>query len=111
MEGKKEFFNASCVNLKVVLTVRAGDQTGCVYKIEEFCLACYESKVICYGNPNNPFLDGIRACSNDGGQYAEVDLQVNKCGCTLDKLLNKHNKIIFLSAGPALAVTSAHCKL
>jgi len=108
MEGKKEFTNNTCFDLKIALTVRVADKPGCVLRIEEFCLRSSESKCIEFGNKCNPFLDGIRCCSSENGLLTECILLTNKCGTQVDKLLNTNNHIIIISAGPCLVVTG-HC--
>lgn len=107
MEGIKEFINNACEDLNVTITVRSGDQPGCVFRIEEFCLKRYECKKVVYGDKCNPFLDGICACYCDIGQYAETNLRVKKCGCPLDRLINTHKRIIFLNAGPNIVITAS----
>ena len=107
MEGVREFVNNSCSNLNIIISVRAGDRIGCIYRIEEFCLKRFECLKICFGNEQNPFIDGIKVCYYDYGQYGATELVVKKYGCTLDNLLNRNFRIIFLSAGPTIAV-SAH---
>lgn len=106
MDGKKEFINKSCVAINVVLTVRTSDKPGCCFRKEEFSLKCSESKIICYGSEANPYLDSIQVCSNDHNQYSETTLAVTKCGSPIDKLINDHFHIVFLSAGQTIVITS-----
>ena len=108
MDGVREFFNNTCSDLNVIISVRAGEKIGCVFRIEEFCLKRFECLKICFGNELNPFIDGIKVCYCDGGQYGATELVVKKFGCTADKLFNKHFRIIFLSAGPVIAISAAH---
>ncbi|MDF2609255.1 MAG: hypothetical protein K0R92_729 [Lachnospiraceae bacterium] len=108
MDGKKEFINESCFNINVILTVRDGDRPGCILKKEEFFLKCSERKVVCYGNPANPYLDEIQICSRDNCQFTESKLAVLKTGSPIDKLLNSSHHIVFLSAGQSLVISG--CK-
>lgn len=102
MDGVKEFCNLTCFDVKVELTVRAGEQPGCVAKVEEFCLKSSESRKVAYGNELNPFLDGIRACSSNSSHCTETGLFVKARGCAADKLLNTNNHITILIAGQSL---------
>ncbi len=107
MDGIKEFLNNTCSDLTVVVSVRSGDKIGCVFRVEEFCLKKFECLKVVFGNECNPFIDGIKICYCDNGQFGITELVVKKPGCTLDKLLNKNFRIVFLNAGPVVAV-SAH---
>jgi hypothetical protein len=106
MDGVREFLNNTCSDLNVIISVRAGDKIGCVFRIEEFCLKRFECLKIIFGNEINPFIDGIKVCYCDYGQFAATELVVKKYGCTVDKLLNKHFRIIFLDAGPTIAISA-----
>ncbi len=106
MDGIREFVNNTCSDLNVVITVRAGDKVGCVFRVEEFCLKRFECLKIVFGNEFNSFIDGIKVCYCDNGQCGATELCVKKCGCFLDKILNKNFRIIFINAGPTIAVTA-----
>ena len=107
MEGIKEFINNTCSDLNVTIKVRAGLNPGCVYRMEEFCLRIHECKKVCYGNECNPFLDSICVYYCNFGQYAQSELAVRKCGSEVDCLINRHNKILFLNAGPSVVISAA----
>lgn len=106
MDGVREFLNNTCFDLNVIVSVRAGDKIGCVFRVEEFCLRRFECLKIVFGNEINPFIDGIKVCYCEGGQFSATELVAKKFGCTVDKLLNRHFRIIFLNAGPAIAVSA-----
>jgi hypothetical protein len=111
MEGIKKFTNNSTVDVKVILTVRAGETPGCIYRTEEFFLRCAESKQICYGNECNNLLDGLKVFSHERGQCVELNVCVINIGCHMDKLLNTHNHIIIYNAGPFFVFSAYNCRL
>lgn len=106
MDGVREFFNNTCYDLNVIVSVRTGDKIGCIFRVEEFCLKRFECLKIIFGNEINSCIDCIKVCYCDGGQYGATELAVKKFGCTVDRLLNRHFRIIFLSAGPVIAVSA-----
>lgn len=106
MEGIREFTNKACFDIKVILTVRSGEKPGCVANREEFCLRRNECKAIAFGNKCNPFLDGIRVCPADNYFCTETCVAVLKIGDPIDKMLNKHHHITFLSAGECLVISN-----
>jgi hypothetical protein len=109
MEGVKEFTNNTCIDLRVIITIRCGSEPGCSDKKEEFCLKRYERKCITFGNKCYPFLDGIRVCSDDHILCSETCLFVTKCGGAVDRLLNTHHHITFLAAGECIVVSNFKC--
>jgi hypothetical protein len=110
MEGIKEFSNDTCYELKVELTVRAGEKIGCTARTEEFCLQRGECKIITYGNDANPFLDGIHACASNHNQCSETGLFVRCPGSAVDKLINAYNHISFLLAAQSIVISAHNCK-
>jgi len=111
MEGIKKFTNNTLVDIKVILTVRAGEKPGCVCRTEEFFLRCSETRQICYGDEYNFLLDCMKVISRERGQCVELNVCVLNVGSQVDILLNTHNHIIFYNAGPAFVFSAYHCKL
>lgn len=107
MDGVREFVNYTCSDLNVIISVRAGDKVGCVCRVEEFCLKRFECLKIVFGNEFNSCIDGIKVCYCDNGQFGSTELVVKKFGCILDKLLNRNFRIIFINAGPTIAVSAS----
>ena len=106
MDGIREFVNTTCYDLNVIVWVRAGEKLGCIFRVEEFCLKRFECLKVVFGNEFNSCIDGIKVCYCEGGQLGITELVVKRFGCTLDRLLNRHFGIIFISAGPTIAISA-----
>ncbi len=109
MKGTKDFINETNLCLRVILTVRCDDKVGTTFHVEEFTLKPWEKKCVNFGNEANPFLDGIRAFSNDNGGCTETALFVKCKGSHIDKLLNTNDKIKFLRAAQSIVITANNC--
>lgn len=110
MKGRKEFINHSGLCLTVILTVRCGERHGTSFRVEEFCLKPGEKKCIDFGNESNPFLDGIRAFSNEDFIGCTETALFAKCkGSKIDRLLNNSDEIKFIRAAQSIVISTNKC--
>ncbi|GAA4299386.1 hypothetical protein GCM10023142_39950 [Anaerocolumna aminovalerica] len=108
MKGIKKFKNETCFKLKVELSIRKGEEVGCTFKKEEFCLKPFEARTIEFGNECNFLLNGIHIQTIDCEQCSETGLFTCKCHTPIDKLLNKNDLFKILIAAQSLVI-SGYC--
>ena len=106
--GIKTFTNNTGDTLQVYLFVRAGSTPGCIRRRVGFTLIANESKTVSYGSDTDPFLDGILAYQNSGGQYICTKMCVTVRGSAADNLLNTNNTILLGLTNSSIVITAAN---
>jgi hypothetical protein len=108
LSGAKQFTNNTPDDLRVIITVRAGSNPGCVLNCIPFVLAGYETRTITYGNNVSSFLDGISACQMSNGQFTSTAIRATERGSDVDNLMNTNNHILFTIAYNSIVIVGTN---
>ena len=96
MTGEKQFQNNTGMTLRVILTVRQGDDPNQNLKDVNFSLEPNASQRIKYGNSQNPFLNVMEISAIQPGTGGIMSSRVVlRRGDVVDNQFNMHDTVVF----------------
>jgi hypothetical protein len=117
MPGKKLFINHTRHELRVILTIRKGEDPAATAGTQDFTLAAGPDAVtgedlsqqeITYGSATDIYLNGIETqLITDGAAVGKRDLVVRR-GSPMDDQLNTHSIVDFLFDGEQVLISASN---
>lgn len=103
--GAKTFTNNTPFEISITLTVRNGNTPGSEIGTQEFDLAPGQTQFYTYSQgPTNPYLDGLVAVVDSGGNVIASQQAVTIRSSAVDDALNRNNAVVFTIQNQSLVV-------
>ncbi|MBB4383400.1 hypothetical protein [Bradyrhizobium sp. SBR1B] len=97
--ASKKLVNQSGLTLTVLLITRVGSDPNQSGPIVAAALPPGGRQTVEYGNPQNPFLNGLVTSSSSDGAFSNGSQIVTTRGSSWDNVLNTHDTLTFSGAG------------
>lgn len=105
--ASKKLVNQSGLTLAIQLVARQGSDPNQSGPIITVSLAAGGKQTVEYGNPQNPYLNGLVVSSSSDGAFSNGSQIVTTRGSSWDNVLNTNDTLTFSGAG-GLNVTGSN---